>query len=370
MLAAPSLLAAASADDLRVGERLRRDWPADLVAAASEQAELRTRAAAKFSRAASMLLSRDGLEQSTGEVVARHRARRFAGAGGTVLDLCCGIGGDLAAIAAVVDGVVVGVDRDELHAICARHNARVYDADNATVAVADVTDIRVSGVGSVFVDPARRQDDRRGGSSPPLEWCFDLAVPRVCVKAAPGLDRDVVPPGWEAEFVADHRALKEAVLWSPGWATTAARATVLPGGDTLTSAAGTPVATVRDPGGFLLDPSPAVTRAGLVAELAAQLDAWQIDPQIAFLSADTPLRSPFGRGLVVEASLPFAVKPLTAELRRLDVGRVEIRRRGLAGDADLLKQRLRTDGSRVATVVLTRVVNRPWAFICTDLETA
>src|SRR4029079_370124 len=124
-----------------------------------------------------------------------------------------------------------------------------------------------------------------------------------------------------------------------------------------------------EPGSYLFDPSPAVTRAGLVAELAARVGAWQVDERIALLSADVPLPSPFGRGLRVEASLPFAVKPLTAELRRLDVGRVEIRRRGLAGDVDELKRRRRTDGSRVATVVITRVVNRPWAFVCSDVQT-
>jgi SAM-dependent methyltransferase len=391
LLAAPELLAAASADDLRVAERLRRDWPAGLVAAASEQAELRKRAASKFSRAASMLLTRDGLEQSTGEDLARHRAARFAGITGSVLDLCCGIGGDLAAIGCVVEGPVIGVDRDEVPAVCARHNANVYDATGTDVVVADVTDIRLDHAAAVFVDPARREAitgnppsrsggsrrsgrDRfgvsRGGSSPPLEWCFDLAVDRVCIKAAPGIDKDVVPAGWELEFVADHRALKEAVLWSPAWSTAGGRATVLPSGDTLVSDRATTPAAVREPGRFLLDPSPAVTRAGVVAELAAMLDAWQIDERIAFLSADVPLRSPFGRGLVVEASLPFAVKALTAELRRLDIGRVDIRRRGLAGDVDDLKRRLRTSGSRTATVVLTRVVDRPWAFVCSDLETA
>src|SRR3954447_9653044 len=126
LLAAPELLSAASADDLRVAERLRRDWPAALVAAASEQAELRSRATAKFSRAAAMLLTRDGLEQATGEVVARHRARRFTGVDGTVLDLCCGIGGDLTVLGSVVAGRVTGVDRDETHAVCAAPNAQTY----------------------------------------------------------------------------------------------------------------------------------------------------------------------------------------------------------------------------------------------------
>jgi SAM-dependent methyltransferase len=348
---------------------LRRDWPAGLVAAASQQAELRLRAAGKFSRAASMLFTRDGLEQSTSEDVARHRAGRFAGLTGTVLDLCCGIGGDLASIGSVVDGRVIGVDRDEVHAICARHNATVADAAATDVVVADVADVRVGHATAVFIDPARRSGDRRGGSSPPLDWCFGLPVERVCIKAAPGLDKEVVPAGWETEFVADRRALKEAVLWSPEWSTGARRATVLPSGDALVAHPAATRAAVREPGRFLLDPSPAVTRAGVVAELAGLLGAWQIDERIAFLSADAPLRSPFGRGLVIEASLPFAVKALIAALRRLDIGRVEIRRRGLAGDVDDLKRRLRTGGSRVATVILTRVVDRPWAFVCSDLET-
>jgi hypothetical protein len=142
---------------------------------------------------------------------------------------------------------------------------------------------------------------------------------------------------------------------------------VLPGGDTLVADPATAPAAVRAPGRFLLDPSPAVTRAGAVADLAAALDASQLDPRIAFLTADHPLRSVFGRAFVVEASLPFAVKQLAAELRRLDVGAVDFRRRGLAGDVDTLRRRLRPSGSRRATVMLTRVDDVPWTLVCTDL---
>jgi hypothetical protein len=370
-LATPELLAEASAADLRVGERLRDRWPVDLVAAASEQAALRLRATEKFSRGSAMLFTRPGLEQATDETVARHRAQRFDDVKGTVLDLCCGIGGDLAAIGAVVDSVV-GVDRAEVHALLARHNAAVHGV-RVAVAVADVTQLRVDGASAVFVDPARRSatgdtaGDRRGGSSPPLEWCFALPSKRVCVKAAPGLQRRLVPPGWETEFVAVGRDLKEAVLWSPGWATAGARATVLPAGVSMVADPTVERAPVRPPGAFLLDPSPAVTRAGAVADLAATLDAWQIDARIAFLSADTPLRSPFGRAMTIESSLPFGVKPLAAELRRLDIGSVELRRRGLAGDVTDLRRRLRGKGSRSATVMLTRVADRPWALVCSDL---
>ena len=383
LIAAPELLAAASADDLRVGERLRERWPADLVAAASEQAELRTRAGPKFSRAGEMLFTRDGLEQASAEVVGRHRAERFraisSSSAGAVLDLCCGIGGDLVALADV--GAVVGVDRDERHALLARHNAAVYGAE-VPVVVADVTDLRIDAAAAVFVDPARRtasaSGTRRGGYTPGLDWCLSIPAARVCVKTAPGLDVTDVPESWEAEFVAVGRDLKEAALWSPAWASARGRATVLASttsagstpAATMTADPSTPPAPVRPPGPYVLDPSPAVTRAGAVADLAQTLNAWQIDPRIAFLCTDSPVRSPFARSLVVEASLPFGVKSLAAELRRLDIAAVELRRRGLAGDVTDLARRLRGTGTRTGTVLLTRVVNKPWALVCSDLSPA
>jgi hypothetical protein len=105
-----------------------------------------------------------------------------------------------------------------------------------------------------------------------------------------------------------------------------------------------------------------------VEELARELDAWKIDERIAFLSSGTPLRTPFGRGLRVIDSGPWNQKQLPAKLRELDIGAVDIRRRGLAGDVDRLLRGLRLTGSRRATVVMTRAGNRPWGLICVNGE--
>jgi SAM-dependent methyltransferase len=314
-----------------------------------------------------MWFTRDGLEQSSSEPLARHRAARYAGLA-RVADLCCGIGGDLVGLAGAVDEVLA-VDRDPLHLRMAERNAEAYGLAVRT-ALSDVRELSLDGVHGVFVDPARRLGGRRlrtGDSEPPLDWCTGLAetVPAVGIKAAPGLDRDTVPPGWEVEFVADGRDLKEAVLWSPALAEAGSRATLLPGGEQLLPAPGEPV-DCRQPGGYLLDPNPAVTRAGLVEELARELDAWKIDPRIAFLSADRPLHSPFGRSLRVISSLPWREKDIAAQLRAHDIGPLDIRRRGLAGDVDVLRRKLRTDGTRPATLVMTRVADRPWALVCVD----
>jgi THUMP domain-like/RNA cap guanine-N2 methyltransferase len=399
------LAAEPDAGSLAVAVRLRRDYPASLVATAMAQQELRAAAAAKFSRAADMLFTRAGYEQSSSERVARYRAGRLRAAA-RVADLCCGIGGDLIALAAASE--VVAVDRDPLHARLAVHNAAVYGhADRVTAVVADVRDVRLDGVDAVFVDPARRSGPgtasagtarrfRAGLSEPPLDWCAALTahVPAVCVKAAPGLPDELVPPGWEAEFIAEARDLKEAVLWSPALASAPSagasqtsslrtgaadtgprRATVLAAGppgsaprvSTLTARLGDPVP-LREPGEYLLDPNPAVTRASLVEDLARELGggAAKIDPRIAFLTLDRDIRTPFARTLRVLESAPWNEKQFARRLRELDIGAVDIRRRGLAGDVDQIHRRLKLAGRNRATVVITRVSDKPWGLICVD----
>jgi SAM-dependent methyltransferase len=359
---------------MRLTEELRDSYPAELVAAALTQQSLRVAARDKFSQADEMFFTRAGLEQASGEVVANHSARRFAGL--AVADLCCGIGGDLAALANSSDRVLaVDADLDTLRF------ARLNVAGRATAAVsflcADVQRLPpdvLGGVAGVFIDPARRAPGRRlrtGDSQPPLEWCLGLAsqVGAVGIKAAPGLPHDVIPAGWEAEFVAVGRGLKEALLWSPAIASAQRRATVLPSGETLVAAAGENVP-VADPGEYLLDPNPAVTRAGLVQELARGLRAWQIDPMIAFLSADRPVSTPFARTLRILDSQPWHEKQAARKLRELGVGTADIRRRGLAGDVEQIHRRLGLAGERNATIVLTRRDGKPWGLICEDVSRA
>jgi len=363
-------LAVTPDEALRLAAELRGQYPPDLIAAALTQQALRTAGQAKFSRAGDMFFTRAGLEQASGELAAAHSARRFAGLS-LVADLCCGIGGDLIALAAVAQRVLA-VDADLETLQFAYRNGVVHGlAGKVAAACADVTRLRLHGLSGIFIDPARRSGSRRlraGDSRPPLGWCLALAeqVPRVCVKAAPGLDLDRVPESWEIEFVAAGRALKEALLWSPALATSPRRATVLPADATLVATPGPPVS-VADPGAYLLDPNPAVTRAGLVAELARSLGAWQIDPRIAFLSVDQPVSTPFARTLRVLASLPWHEKEAARTLRELGIGTADIRRRGLAGDVEQIRRRLSLRGDKAATIVLTRRSDRPWGLICEPL---
>lgn len=389
LLAEPELLAAAAPGDLAVATRLRQRWPAELVAAATAQAELRARAAGKFDRAAAMLFTRPGLEQATALPLAQVAAERLvASATDRIVDLCCGIGGDTVALARATAGhgqgaAVVAVDRDPVHALLARHNTAAYDVEAVPV-VADVTAaLRLRPADTVHIDPARRDPaatgphGRRGGYSPDLAWCTSLPAEQICVKVAPGITAAERPAGWETEWLSTQRELKLALLWSPAIAGATSRATIVAGDGSVHSRAAVPglVAPVRDPGEWVIDPDPAVTRAGAVADLATDIDGWLIDPRIGFVCVDRHPETVWGRVLQVVASLPFAERSVAAELRRLEATDLQIRRRGLAGDVEALRRRLLKPARRAAgagqrvTLLLTRHHDEPWALLCVDPPT-
>ncbi|MFE9200612.1 methyltransferase domain-containing protein [Micromonospora sp. NPDC007230] len=377
----------AGGDPLAAAARLRSaGFPAGLAAAALTQAELRRRAVGKFGpEAAGMFLTRPGLEQATRRVVADRRAARLRAAGvRTLADLGCGLGAD--ALAAARAGIrVYGVEADPATAAMAAANAEAAGlADLFTVECGDATAFDVTRVDAVFCDPARRAagTGRRifdpNAYSPPWDFVTGLAerVPRTVVKVAPGLDHALIPAGAEAEWVSVAGDLVEAALWCGELAEVPRRATVLTEGPPLHAAgsgaapchqltgsgdAEAPVGAVRR---YVYDPDPAVVRAHLVAELAAELSATLADPSIAYLYADAPVATPYARCLEVTDVLPFSLKRLRALLRERRVGRVEILKRGSALEPEQLRRDLKLAGKAAASLMLTRVGGAPTVLIC------
>lgn len=357
--------------DLKIGEVLRKELESEQAALVLTQLDLRQRAAAKFTHPDHMLFTRAGLEQSTSEVIARYRAERYRGAI-HILDLCCGIGGDTIALAEL-GGTITAVDLDPVHLLLTEHNARAVSGNTSVQpTLNDVREVEIASADAVFIDPARRSErGRMRGyeSEPPLEWAVDLAerAAAVGIKAAPGIPHALVPNGWELEIISLGYDVKEAVLWSPALATTPRRATVITNGIpvSLTPIAGNEVP-VRDArvGDWLLDLNPAVTNAGLVQDLARRIGAERIDPEIGFLVSNAPIETPFASCWRVIDVLPWHEKHIKQALKTLDIGPIDIRRRGLPGDVDAITQRLRGKGQRRAMIAMTRMSNAPTAIIC------
>src|SRR4051794_31796536 len=99
---------AAGGPSVALTSRLRKDLSLERAHLVIEQIELRQRAREKFSLADRMYFTRKGLEQATDEQLAAYKASRFP-PGQTISDLCCGLGGDLLALAR--HGRAQGIDR-------------------------------------------------------------------------------------------------------------------------------------------------------------------------------------------------------------------------------------------------------------------
>lgn len=357
-------------DPVRVASVVRRLEPdAEKAAAATTQARLRERAVAKFGDAAPlMFFTPDALEQATRSRVADHRAARLAAAipDGSVIDLGCGIGGDLLAFARA-GLVAAGIDQDPVRVAMARANLAALGLPGA-VQVGDATTVDPSGFGAAFADPARRGGRGRvfdvDGWTPPWPWVLDLLQRRALVKVAPGIGHDLVPPGVEAEWVSDGGEVKEAVLWSPDLSTTDRRATVIgEGGLATLTQEDDPGAEVRVVGDYLYEPDGAVIRAGLVTAVAAGVGGGLLDPHIAYVTSDASFRTPFARGYRVLEHLPYREKHLRAALHQRGVGRLTIKKRGVQVVPEELRKRLSLKGDAEATLVMTRVAGQGTALL-------
>lgn len=356
-----------TADVARAVSRLRADGHSpELVSAVVGQSRLRVRARAKFGEFADrMLFTRSGLEQATRLAVAARHAGRYRAAGiGHVADLGCGIGGDALGLAAL--GIrVTAVDADAVTAAIAAYNLAPFgSAVTVTNAVAEDADL--SAVEGVWLDPARRTSGhtetarvRPEDYSPSLEWAFSLAerVP-TGIKLGPGLDRGLIPEDVEAQWVSADGSTVELVLWSGALARHDVRraALVMRGEEAweLTAPADCPDEPVRPLGRFVHEPDGTVIRARLIGEVARSLEAGMLAEQIAYLTSDAALTSPFVASFRVRDVLPAETRALARALRERGIGRLEIKKRGVDVDPAALRTALKLRGDEAATLILTR----------------
>jgi SAM-dependent methyltransferase len=351
---------------------LSRRFPPDIAHAALETAILRQEARVKFSQAKRMFFTRSALEQASSEVISFYRAKRFSGFS-RLLDLGCSIGSDALALAQYAP--VVGIDRQLLRLALAQANiSALKPAHPVHFIQADLMDaIPLKGnkdKWGAFFDPGRRTASRRIHTvreyQPPLgllrQWLTD--IPSLGVKISPGVNlAELTEYDAEVEFISLEGRLKEAVLWFGQLKTVARRATLLPIGLTMIPGE-TTEERLSEPLRYLYEPDPAILRAGLVTDLAAQLNAYRMDEEIAYLTSETARETPFARHWQIEDWFPFQLKRLRSYLRRHRVGHVVVKKRGSPLEPEKLVQQLKLTGDQQRVIILTHLRGRPIVIVC------
>ena len=374
------------ADLVKLVTRLRAEGhEPGLVAAVLSQLKLRRRAAAKFGEfATSMLFTEPGLEQASRLSVAARHAGRFRNAGiQQVADLGCGIGAEAMALAAV--GIsVAAFDIDEVTAAVATYNLNAFD--NAVVELADVTKLDLSPFEALFFDPARReltgparaQAVRKfdpSSFSPNFDWVLQQSIAKPSgIKLGPGHPHEAIPDKAEAQWVSVDGDLVELGLWFGAVAREGVRRAALL---LTTDSDGNSVshelvsdqtkpehAPLGELSGFIYEPDNAVVRSHLIGDLAEQTGTHSISAEIAYLSCDQELHSPWLRGYRVLEDLSFDRKKLKALLRERSIGVLEIKKRGADIVPEQLRKELALKGDNSATLIVTRVGEAHRALLC------
>ncbi len=331
-------------------------------------ARLRRAASAKFPFADQLFLVPEALEQATAWPVALHHADWLDqhAPPGPLLDLGCGIGGDLLALAQ--KRAVIAVELDPLRLRFAQANAAALGlSERITFLQGDWTALlargALAGAAAAFVDPARRVGERRIFSlhqmQPPLTEILRLqrSIFTLGVKVMPSVRNEELPADCSVEFISHDGVCKEALLWFGDVAHQRRWASVYTGNEWITLADDGTAPAVGEvaAGHYLYEPDPAVIRAQAVGALARQFNAWLLDAQIAYLVTATPQATQLAQGFAIEEVHPFSLKGLNQRLQALAIGEVELKKRGFPVEPESLRPRLKlVRGGRPATIFLTR----------------
>jgi SAM-dependent methyltransferase len=360
------------ADMVKIVSKLRgKCHPAELVATVLTQVKLRRRAKAKFGEFAErMFFTEEGLEQASRLKVAAIHAGRFRSNGITkIADLGCGIGAETLAFASL-DINVTAIELDEVTAAIATYNLAGFD--NVTVEQGDVTKLNLEKYEGLFLDPARRDlkdakttiNKRKydiNNFSPSFDFVLEVARSKpTIVKLGPGMDHKDIPDDAEAVWVSDDGDLVELTLYFGSLRRENIKRAAL-----LLTPSGTHEITsesierldapIGDLGKYLYEPDAAVIRSHLVGDLAQELGLNIFSNEIAYLSGDKQLSSPWLKGYEVLENLVFDRKKLKAYLREKNIGTLEIKKRGADITPEQLRRELDPKGSESATLIVTRV---------------
>jgi hypothetical protein len=340
------------------------------------QLQLQERAVSRFRRARQMYWTNRSLQQATDDVVAAYKAGRFP-EGEAVIDLCCGIGGDLLALAQ--RGPVLGVDSDPVLACLAAENLRQQSAHNGWVGCGDACQLSVLPQVAVHLDPDRRSGERRSVTlslhrpGPALMARLAAHPTGLALKLSPAADAsEPLLAAAELEWIGHHRQCHQLVAWFGPLARNPQQrvATVLDAqgqAHRLTATELPSLLQTADVGRVLVEPQPCVLAAGLAAVVAERHRLCALTAGGGYLTGDDGVTDAWATCFQVLDVIPFRLKRVQAWLKQRGIGRVEIKKRGVSIDPAQLLRVLRPKGDECATVILASLGRRTVAILARRL---
>jgi hypothetical protein len=228
-------------------------------------------------------------------------------------------------------------------------------------------------VDAFLCDPARRAfaGGRRNYSEEEPEPGWSVLegllrkIPHAGLKLPPGSTLPEFLADGEWEYLGVEDSCRELMVWTgelgkPGWV----RAVELPCGESVEApreeaeSIFSDLIPAEEPGKFVFEPVKSVVRSHLFGILAQRYGLAPLDPRLAYLTGDVKPQTGLLKAYRVLERVPLEEKALRKKLREMDIGILEIKKRGLTLDPDAFRKKLSLEGRESATLIATRIGGR------------
>ena len=357
----------------------RRQHPEPAVASAIAVAQSRLKAETKFPEEADRLWAvPEALEQATSARVAQYKARRIAELAQPeiVLDLCCGIGGDMLALAGI--SPVIAADISAVRAWMAQANALEFPRKYPVLVVqADMgaLPVRITPGCIAHIDPARRSAGQRGHDfasmhpGPAVIASLLQKVSSGMIKLSPAVNFSTLPTG-HLELISERGTVVQALLWTGAVGAELSEnkrtATVIDRGitwsicDSIADVAA-PEMLAHRPETWLYEVDGAVTRASLSGALAQKLNLKWLSPDGGYLTGQQRIEHPALTPFAVSDDFVFTESELFRRVKKKSLETpstapaIEVKTRGGLGlDTNQLQKKLSKLGGQGCTILIYR----------------
>jgi predicted O-methyltransferase YrrM len=352
-------------DELKALNYLRKKYSADYSRFILQQALLRKKALNKIPNdiVPKLYYEKSSLEQASSWKISEYRSNKALKSYRNckrVWDLGSGIGIDTLNFA--MNFEVNSVEIDDLRSEICQRNITSLGFNNRVKHINKDLTLCLKNISKddlVFLDPARR--DSTGKKTSISEYIPSLEIihlilektQNIVVKISPAVDIQELESllsgiEFQLEFISEDSQLKEAVLWFGDRFTLSKVATILPSEVSVDDSEEVIEYSENENCKFeyMFEPDFAVIRAGLVEQLAAKLDLFKIDDEIAYLGSHHELTVEslnFMRNnsqFKVIHVLENKIENLVQYLLIAGYNYVDIKKRGFDVDTDTLQKKI------------------------------
>jgi hypothetical protein len=342
---------------------LRKQWNVDEITIAASILDARKRAHGKLEHAESVIADSVGMQQATSTQIAKHKSKRF-NTDAPIFDLCCGIGSDLREL----PSQTIGIDHDPLRCWMAQQNS------GKETRCEDALTIELPQNALVHIDPSRRSGTKRLHSLDDMQPSIDDIIKIAsrcaggCIKVSPSVNAEDVEQfdmPIELEYIEEQGRVVQGNIWFGSLATHAGEVTA------TSMSANQSFSGVPDSPPFgnkirswILEPNPALERAGLHGNVASELSAYELAAGIGLLTADENPNNLWCTAFEVLETTSLRIEKVAAALSTLGCTQVELKTRNKTIDPNEWQKKLTTKSTgKLLTIFALRLGKKRVTYI-------